>query len=456
MAAAAVIERLGPQDLMMVWPEDRGWAQDIGAIAVLQGSGRFSIDDARRRVGDRLGSLRRFRQLLYEPGLGQGWPLWVDAPSIDLDYHVRELHLDPPAGEAEVLATCEELRHRRLDRSRPLWEMWFLTGLADDRVALFVRLHHAIADGVAGIGALGSFFDLSANTTEADGPPWTPDPMPCGRDLFDDNARRQLEAALRVGRHLRHPVETARVMRAGWPAVRESFASERAPDTSLTRAPIGWHRTFALVRSDLDTVKSVAHENGATVNDVLMTIVAAGLRELLLERGEAVEGVVLRAFVPVSLHRSGADDTEGNLDGAMFVPLPVGEPDDLARLRTIAAETAVRKARSRPQGGTLFRNRPIQKLFLRLAARQRFMNTYVANVPGPPVPLYFDGMPVLEVFPIVPLMGNVSVGLGALSYAGQFNLTAVVDRDLCPDVDVFANGLRRSLVALGAVRRAVA
>jgi len=440
----------------MVWPEERGWSQDIGALAVLQSDGCFSIEDARRRIGQRLGGLRRFRQRLYKPGFGGGWPLWVDAQSIDLAAHVHELRLDPEPDEAAVLATCEELRSRALDRSRPLWEMWFLTGLADDRVALFVRLHHAIADGIAGIGALGSFFDLTSDIDDIDGPPWTPLPVPSDREIFDDNIRRQLEAAVAIGRHLRHPVETARAMQAGWPAVRESFVVEPAPRTSLTEAPIGWHRAFALVRSELGAVKSVAHENGATVNDVLMTVVAAGLRDLLLERGERVDGVVLRAFVPVSLHGDGTGDTEGNLDGAMSVPLPVGEADDLVRLRAIATDTAVRKARTRPQGGTLFRNRPIQKLFLRVAAHQRLMNTYVANVPGPPVRLYFAGMPVLEVFPIVPLLGNVSVGLGALSYAGQFNLTAVVDRDLCPDVEVFTNGVERSLERLGAVRQAAA
>jgi WS/DGAT/MGAT family acyltransferase len=380
----------------------------------------------------------------------------VDAPSIDLDHHVRELRLDPSAGEAELLATCEALRHQRLDHSRPLWEMCFLTGLGDDRVALFVRLHHAVADGIAGIGALGSFFDLVPDTDELDPPSWTPEPIPSGRELFENNVKCQLEAAVAIARHISHPVETARGLRAAWPAMRESFAGKPAPRTSLTEAPIGWHRAFVLVRSELAAVKSVAHENDATVNDVLMTIVAGGLRELLLERGENVRGVVLRAFVPVSLHQSGAGDTEGNLDGAMLVPLPIGDADDHARLCAIAAETAIRKTRSRPQGGTLMRNRPIQKLFLRLAAHQRVMNTYVANVPGPPVPLYFAGMPVLEVFPFVPLMGNVSVGLGALSYAGQLNLTVVVDRELCPDVDVFTGGLRRSLQRLSVARHAAA
>lgn len=450
------MERLRAQDLMMVWPEERGWAQDIGALAVLDSSGRFSIDAARDLVGARLAGLPRFRQLLYHPGFGGGWPLWVDAPSVDLADHIHQLPVDAPADEGHLLRVCEELRARRLDPTRPRWEMWFLTGLPLGRVALFVKLHHAIADGVAGIGALGAFFDLTPDVPQQVGEPWVPAPIPSGRELFDDNVRRYAHDAGHVLAGALHPVQTARAARAGWPAVRESFVEERAPRTSLDDEAIGWHRAFALVRSDLAAAKSVAHADGAKLNDVLMTVVAGGLRDLLLGREEPVDGVVLRAFVPVSLHAADGEDTDGNLDGAMFVPLPVGEADDLCRLRMIAAETAERKKKSRPPGGSLFRNRPIQKLFLRLAPRQRLMNTYIANVPGPPVPLYFAGMPVLEVFPVVPLMGNVSVGVGALSYAGQFNLTAVVDRELCPDVAVFAEGMRRSLDRLGAARRIAA
>jgi hypothetical protein len=197
-------------------------------------------------------------------------------------------------------------------------------------------------------------------------------------------------------------------------------------------------------------VKRIAHTHHAKVNDVLMAAVAGGLRELLVGRGEPVDGLVLRAFVPVSLHTEQPGPARGNLDGGMLVPLPIGEPKDVRRLELIAAETTLRKTRRRPQGATLFRNVPIQRAALRLVHRQRVMNTYVANLPGPPIPLYFAGAPVLEVFPVVPLMANVSLGVGALSYAGQFNLTAVADPELCPDLEVFVQGVRRALDALAA------
>jgi diacylglycerol O-acyltransferase / wax synthase len=176
--------------------------------------------------------------------------------------------------------------------------------------------------------------------------------------------------------------------------------------------------------------------------------VAGGLRDLLRSRGENVDELVLRAFVPVSLHREQPGQARGNLDGAMVVPLPIAEPDPVRRFRLIAAETAQRK-KSRPPGGTLFRSPLIQRAFLRHTVRQRFMNVYVANVPGPPVPLYLAGAPLLKLFPVVPIMGNMTLGIGALSYAGQFSITAVADREACLDVGVFVEGVRSSLDALG-------
>jgi diacylglycerol O-acyltransferase len=129
----------------------------------------------------------------------------------------------------------------------------------------------------------------------------------------------------------------------------------------------------------------------------------------------------------------------------MLVPLPIGERDDLRRLELIAAETSARKRKTRPPAGTMFRTVLLQRAFVRLMPRQRFMNAYIANVPGPPIPLYFAGASLLEIFPIVPITANIAIGVGALSYAGQFSVTVVADRDLCPDLEVFVAGLQRSL-----------
>ncbi len=447
---ALPLDRLSPADLSMIWPEDFGWPQDIAAIALLDGSslvdadGHFRIDEVRDQIARRLHLLPRFRQRLYMPRRGLGWPMWVDAQSFDLAEHVGVLPLPPGADEWDFLAACERLRRRPLDRSRALWELWFLSGLPEGRTGLFMKLHHAVADGVAGVAAFGAFLDFSPDTPPPSTPPWATAPLPSEGELFRDNVSRRAHAARSLLSRLAHPRDTVREIRRGWPAVREAFGEGPAPATSVNRR-IGPDRRLTLIRSRLDIMKRIAHTQGGKVNDVLLTAVAGGLRELLLSRGERVEGLVLRAMVPVSLHQEQPGQARGNLDGAMVVPLPIGEPEDGRRLQWIAAETARRKKKSRPPGGTLFRNGLIQRAFIRHAARQRFMNVYVANVPGPPVTLYLAGTPLLEVFPVVPIMGNMTLGIGALSYAGQFNLTVVADRDACPDVEVFAEGVRSSL-----------
>jgi WS/DGAT/MGAT family acyltransferase len=325
--------------------------------------------------------------------------------------------------------------------------MWFLTGLPDERVGFFIKMHHAIADGVAGVATLAAFIDPVPDPPEVSVPPWTPARLPSTGELFRDNLRRRLGELDRTLSALAKPIATAHRLMRSWPAAREVFAEGRAPRASVNRR-IGSDRRLAVVRWSLDAAKKVAHAHRAAVNDVLLTSAAAGYSDLFRSRGEPTDGVVLRAFVPVSLHQEQPGGARGNVDAGMLVPLPIGERDDVRRLKLIAAETSERKKKSRPPAGSMFRTVLLQRAFLRLMPRQRFMNAYVANVPGPPIPLYFAGAPLLEIFPIVPLTANISIGVGALSYAGQFNLTVVADRDLCPDLEVFVAGVQRSLEAL--------
>jgi diacylglycerol O-acyltransferase len=355
------IDRLTAPDLMLVWPEEKGWPQDIGALGVLDGralldaDGRLRIEAARERIERRLHLVPRFRQLLYWPRAGLGWPMWVDAPSFDVAEHVGVFPVQAPGDETQLLLACEKLRRRPMSRSRPLWEMWFLTGLQDGRIGFFMRMHHAIADGVAGVATLAAFVDPVPDPPELQAPRWTPLPTPSDRQLFQDNLRRRLGELHRALSALAEPVSTVRRIQRAWPATREIFAEGRAPRISLNRRPIGSDRRLAVLRSRLDLAKAIAHAHVATVNDVLLTAVAGGYAELLRGRGECVDGLVLRAFVPVSLHREQPGQARGNVDAGMLVPLPVGEADDLGRLRLIARETAVRKKKSRPPAGSLFR-----------------------------------------------------------------------------------------------------
>jgi diacylglycerol O-acyltransferase / wax synthase len=450
MAEPRRLERLTAQDLLMLWADDVGWSQDIGALAILDGTplldsdGRVRIEAVRRHIESKLHLVPRFRQLLYRPRRGLGWPLWVDAPSFHLAEHVRVQPLAPPGDEAQLLQACAELARRRLDPARPRWEAWLLPGLPDNQMGLFVRAHHSLADGVAGVAAFGALLDLTADPSSPVPPPWTPAPMPSAGELLGDNLRRRLQGLGRGLAGLTHPSRTLRQARSASAAWRAAF-SERAPRTSLNR-PVGPDRRLAVVGGRLEPVKQVAHAHQATVNDVVLATVAGGLRRLLVGRGEDVEGLMLRAAVPVSLHHERPGQARGNQDAVMMVRLPLGEPDPIRRLKAIAAETAARKQQARALTGPgIFRFVAVQRAWYRFLAQQRSVNLFVSNVPGPPVPLYLAGARLLELFPVVPISGNVTLAVAVFSYAGQLTFTAVADRDACPDAEVFAQGLRAAL-----------
>ena len=224
------------------------------AARLLDSDGRFRIEAAKQAIEGRLHLLRRLRQVLYIPRRRLGGPLWVDAPAFDLTDHVRVEQLSDPADEAELLRTVARLRRRRLDRSRPLWEMWFLPGLPGGRIGWFIRLHHVMADGIAGVAELGALLDAEPSAAIAPAKPWTAAPRPSARALLLDNRQRRIARLRSTWRGVTHPAAILHRVRAGMPAFRELLAEKPGPETSLNRV-IGPDRTLAVVRSSLELVE---------------------------------------------------------------------------------------------------------------------------------------------------------------------------------------------------------
>ncbi len=446
------IDRLTAEDQLMLAASAR-WPQDVCAVARFDGrdlfdeTGRFRIEAVRDAIQCRLHLVPRFRQLIHVPGRGLGAPLWVDAPAFDISQHVGVLSLAEFGGEAGLLGATEHLRRRRLDPSRPLWGIWFVTGLPDREVGMFVKIHHAIADGLAAMTMLGALLDPVPDAPAEAPHPWKPARWPSSRRLFRNNVRRHAEAIAGAYSMLLRPGATWRQLREGWPATRELLAEEPAPKTSLDRL-IGSDCNLATVRSSHGQARRIGRDHDATVNDVLLAVTAGGLRKLLLSRGEPVEGVTVRIYVPVTLRRRLRGAEQGTRIAQMVVPLPVGEPDPARRLRQIAVETTRRKARVRTSLGTLFRGRIVRGLMLKAVIRQR-VNITSASIPGPRRPLYLAGARMLEVFPVLGLIGNVPLGVGALSYAGALSIGITADRAAFPDIGILAEGVRDELRALG-------
>lgn len=446
------LERLSPLDISNLRVETHGLPMSVAALAILDGlplldaSGQFALEASRRRIEHRLHRAPRLRQKLYAPGFGFGPPVWVDDAAFDISKHVRMRVVPDPCNEEALLTMCAALNEKPFDRARPLWEIWFLAGLLNGRVAMLVRFHHVLADGMAALALFGALLDSTPEMAQPEAPPWTPRSTPDRRDLLADSLRRQF-GALRTGlgrvEHFSPALGRGRVFaRQAVRIAREGLA----PRVSFNR-PVGKHHRLMLVRADLDRARTVAHAHHATVNDVVLSAMAGGARTMLAARGELRRDLALKVSVAASVRAMTSEKQTGNLVGVMVVPVPLGEQDPIRRLEQIARATAERKQLPPYQPAARF----MQRWMVHVMNRQRLVNLLASNLPGPTEPMYFSGAKILEAFQIGVLQGNVALAVGVLSYAGELNFDIVADPDAVPDLAIFAKGLAGELERLGAI-----
>ena len=426
----------------------------VGALAVydgaplLDGDGRLRIDDIRRSIDARLDQLPQLRWRVAPAPFGLARPVWVDDQRFDIEHHVRVTTLAAPGTDAQLHELFAELQMQRLGRDRPLWEFWFVEGVAGGRVACVEKMHHALVDGVAGAGALAVLLTPAPDTAPppSDGPGFVAHAAPGWPGQLADAAREGLVATpvrwVRTAPSL--PARSLAVARAvrGLPV---------APLTSL-KGRVGTGRRYATVRLSLADLRRAGQRQGATVNDVLVTIATGGLRDLFAARGEPHDR--LWALVPRNERTPGHERDVGNRVTALYAPLPVGEADPFRRL-TIVSEglTQVKATTLGADNAALIAGAdrwpaPLAALVGQVMHVQPFVNVVITNVPGPPMPLYTLGARLLELSPFVPLGGNLTVGIAAMSYDGILTIGITADRDLCPDLDVLVAGIESDAEAL--------
>jgi WS/DGAT/MGAT family acyltransferase len=458
MGSAGSLDRLEPLDLAYLYAETSTVPLHLGAVATFDAgplvneSGQLRLGDLQAHVAGRLEGLPRFRARprLLPPPLSGGW--WEPDPRFEIGRHVRHLGL-VPGDEAMFDDLAATVGARRLDRRHPLWELWFVTGLAGGRVGLIEKVHHALGDGLTGVDLTAALTDGSARG-----------------DAGEDLARRRparpagsLAAYLRAGTGERlrlagaaavcaaSPARAAATLAGAPPRAAALFAgmcglARLAPATSLNR-PVGHHRRLAAVRIPLADVKATAHHHEVTVNDVVLAATTAGLRQLLLSRGERPPAC-LRALVPVSTRRAEEHLGAANRTAAIIADLPVRVADPVAALARIAATMAARKRQGQADGtaallaaagllpGVLLG--PLDRVVIQ---RQRAVNLVITNVVGPAAPRYLLGARMIDAVPVVPLGGNLTVGVAVLSYAGELTVGLHADPVACPDLDVVVGAL---------------
>ncbi|MEP6462355.1 MAG: wax ester/triacylglycerol synthase family O-acyltransferase [Frankiaceae bacterium] len=449
---------MSPLDASFLLLEDASTLLHMGSVAIFEGPAP-SHEEFRRLVGEMLPLSRRHRQKVRTVPLDFARPVWVDDPHFNLDYHVRRTALPAP-GDAEQLALLVgRLMSQQLDRSKPLWELWVVEGLADGTWAQINKLHHSMVDGLAALDMTTLILDRSPE--RGDPPPdrWEPQSEPSRSRLIADAVTSRLTSSAEPLRWasaaLANPRQAATQIGATARGA-ASLAGLGRPGTATTlTGPTGPHRRWNWSRAALEDVKAVRRAFGGTVNDVVLALVTRGFRDLLLSRGEAVEGVRLRAQVPVSIRRPG-DAGYSNRVGTMFAELPVGIADPVERLHAISGQVArLKESAQAVAGDNLFTLSGLVPPMLvapalRIATKlpQHSIATVITNLPGPPAPLYALGRRMLHIYPYVPLGGHVRIGVAVISYLGELHFGFSGDYDTTADLGVLRDGVTAAVAEL--------
>ncbi len=446
-------ERLGVLDRFFIDMESHDTPMHIAATMLFDAAplrtehGGIDVARIREYIGSRLHLIPRYRQRLAFVPIEQH-PVWVDDDHMNLRYHVRHTSLPRPGDVRQLKRLAARIMSQQLYRGKPLWEMWVVEGLEDDRFALITKTHHCMVDGVSGVDLMTVLLNAAPETEIVEPPEWSPSPVPSRLELMRDECFRRATLPLTffgsAAKVMADPVSwyhqatdiASTVVHA------LSMGLQGSADTPLNR-PVGAYRRFDWTTFDIADVKRVKNKLGGTVNDVVLATVAGAIGKFLELRGVSrseLEQMRFRAFCPVSVRPASDRGRLGNRVSGMIVELPIAERDAGIRLASITETTRELKEVNQALGAEMltavseWTTPTLLGLGARLAVRARAYNTIVTNVPGPQLPLYLLGAKMTEAFPLVPLFLNQALGIALFSYNGSLCFGVNADWDLLPDL----------------------
>jgi len=413
--------------------------------------GGVDLGRVRRLIASRLPLIPRYRQRLARiPMVNDA--IWVDDERFDLRYHVRNASLPRPGSRGQLRRRCAEILERPLNRSRPLWEIWVIEGLSENRFALLAKVHHCMVDGVGGVELLATLLSVDPQDDPGEPEPWQPRPVPEDARLLRDEALRRVRRFAGLGRRLGTALGAPRQSReelgtrvsALWSLATSSL--RRSSRVSFNGA-VGPHRRIAWQAWDLEQVKLVGRQLGGTLNDVVLATVTGALRRYLGRRPLDSPLRSLKVAVPVNVRAADERGQLGNRASVWILSLPLDTPEPLLRLRQLHETTTRLKRSQQARGADLlaraaeFTSGNMLQVGVRLLSSASPYSLIVTNVPGPPVPLHLLGARMLEAYPHLPLFENQGLGVALFSYAGRLHWGLTADWDLMPDLDGFADDL---------------
>lgn len=445
-------DRLSGLDSSFLHMERAGAHMHVASTSVFEGPPP-SHREFQEHIAARLHLVPRFRQKLRFVPFGQGRPVWVDDPHLNLDYHVRQTALPAPGSEEQLRNLASRIFSQQLDRSKPLWELWLVEGLVGDRFAIIGKSHHALVDGISGVDITTVLFDVEREPANppARPPKWAPRPEPTDLKLLGDALRERATSPREIVRGMRAALRGPRQVLRGVSDTGKMVGAGMSAPASPFNVEIGPHRRIAFVSTDLDQLKQVKNEHGGTVNDVVLSVVTGALGNYLRARGHDTEGLEMRAMVPVSVRAEEERGALGNRISAMMAPLPVWCEEPVRRLHLISETMGDLKGSGQAVGAEIltrlvdFAPTTIASQAARLQPAQRFFNLVVTNVPGPQFPLYVLGREMQSIFPLVPLARRQALCVGIMSYNGKVDFGLVGDYDAMADLDSFGLDLEGAI-----------
>lgn len=463
------MDRMSALDSGFYFAESENTPMHVGSVAVFDGPAP-TYGDVVRLLLSKLPLVPRYRQRVREVPLQVGRPMWVDDPHFQILYHVRHTAVPRPGSDEQLRNLAGRILGQRLDMSKPLWELYLVEGLADDRWAIISKVHHCMVDGVAGTDLMQLMFDLSPDAKHEEPRDWTPQRSPSSAGMVANavadavaDPLRQISSLPALGgprRMAKGLLHSGKTIASTMPSLAKQALT---PTARSLNGPIGPHRRWAWTSAQFDELKEVRTALGGTVNDVVLTSITAGFRELLQGRGElSSDKLVVRTMVPVSVRSESQKGNLNNQVSAVFVDLPVGDPDPRSRLQAIRGQMdEYKKAMQAVDVPSIismgdFVAPTLLSLGVRaaLSAGQVWCQAVTTNVPGPPIPLYVLGRRMCSAHAYVPIAGGTRCSIGIFSYLNTMTFGINADFDAFSDVDVLSQGIRNGVEELLELARA--
>ncbi len=433
---------------------------DVGPLAGENGG--VDIELVRRATESFLHLVPRYRQRLYEIPLFDHF-VWVDDPRFDLNYHVRHTALPAPGSLSQLKDLVARVMAQPLDRNRPMWETWIVEGLeGGEQFAMITKIHHCMIDGASGVDLANIQFSTSPEPRDLAPPePFRPRAAPRRLELFLDETKRTATIPTQILRDFRTFVEETEDLRDNLEmranAITKMLGMGTAADATPLNGRLGPHRRFEWVSCRLDDLKAIRKSLGCSINDVVLTLVTGTVREYLLSKGVSVGDIEFRASTPVSVRSAEDKGAMGNKVSSWIIPLPIAESDPRRQLELINEMTEELKETNQAIGIQMMNQiqewTPSTLLSLGAQAMSGPINTIVTNVPGPQQTLYFHGARARAIYPAVPLLQGMGLGIALTSYAGTMGIGFNCDPDVVPDVDLFVSRFRQSFERLAEVAK---